>query len=162
MLEKMSKEPENSGLKPDEKGNISKNIENEKKFARINKIKIYKTIRKMEKTEKKKSRLLSEDLEGKSRKETVKLAGKIDEMTALYRKAVRKLRKRSGKLAVFSEEIGMDEQADFYIYEITLKTIMVLKNFENTYNCSILELLYKKQEIEIYKQKKKLKRLEKK
>ena len=67
------------------------NAENEAKFAKINKIKIYKEIRKMEKLSKKRTVLLSENLSEKSRKKLKQSAEKIDKMIDLYGNTLRKL-----------------------------------------------------------------------
>ena len=136
-------------------------IKNEKRLAKINKIKIYKKIVKMEKSGRKKTILVSEGLKGKSGKELKELNEKIEKMISMYKNINKKLMKQSKKLAEFSEKTAVEEPADYHIYELTLKTIMILKNFQNTYSSFIAELLYKKQEIKIYKQKRKIKKLEK-
>ena len=143
---------------PDDLDLITKN---EKRLAEINKITIYKKIVKMEKSGRKKNILVSEDLKGKSGKELKELNEKIEKMINMYRNINKKLMKQSKKLAEFSEKTAVEEPADYHIYELTLKTIMILKNFQNTYSSFITELLYKKQEIKIYRQKRKIKKLEK-
>ena len=151
MEEEIALEDRESGINP----------EIESRFMEINNIKIYKEIRKMEKLGEKKLRLLSVNLKGKSEKELVQLTKKINKMTDLYKNVIRKLMKRAKKLAEFSEDLEMKESADYDFYEMVMKNIIILKNFESTYRCFILELMYKNQEIKVYKQKKEIKKLKK-
>ena len=151
MAEEIAVEDRESGINP----------EIESRFMEINNIKIYKEIRKMEKLGEKKLRLLSVSLKGKSGKELGQLTKKINKMTDLYKDVIRKLMKRAKKLAEFSEDLEMKESADYDFYEMVMKNIIILKNFESTYRCFILELMYKNQEIKIYKQKKEIKKLKK-
>ena len=151
MAEEIAGEDRESGINP----------EIESRFMEINNIKIYKEIRKMEKLGEKKLRLLSVNLKGKSEKELVQLTKKINKMTDLYKNVIRKLMKRAKKLAEFSEDLEMKESADYDFYEMVMKNIIILKNFESTYRCFILELMYKNQEIKVYKQKKEIKKFKK-
>ena len=151
MAEEIAGEDRESGINP----------EIESRFMEINNIKIYKEIRKMEKLGEKKLRLLSVSLKGKSGKELGQLTKKINKMTDLYKNVIRKLMKRAKKLAEFSEDLEMKESADYDFYEMVMKNIIILKNFESTYRCFILELMYKNQEIKVYKQKKEIKKLKK-
>ena len=151
MAEEIAGEDRESGINP----------EIESRFIEINNIKIYKEIRKMEKLGEKKLRLLSVSLKGKSGKELGQLTKKINKMTDLYKNVIRKLMKRAKKLAEFSEDLEMKESADYDFYEMVMKNIIILKNFESTYRCFILELMYKNQEIKVYKQKKEIKKLKK-
>ena len=151
MAEEIAVEDRESGINP----------EIESRFMEINNIKIYKEIRKMEKLGEKKLRLLLISLKGKSGKELGQLTKKINKMTDLYKDVIRKLMKRAKKLAEFSEDLEMKESADYDFYEMVMKNIIILKNFESTYRCFILELMYKNQEIKIYKQKKEIKKLKK-
>ena len=151
MAEEIAVEDRESGINP----------EIESRFMEINNIKIYKEIRKMEKLGEKKLRLLLISLKGKSGKELGQLTKKINKMTDLYKNVIRKLMKRAKKLAEFSEDLEMKESADYDFYEMVMKNIIILKNFESTYRCFILELMYKNQEIKIYKQKKEIKKLKK-
>ncbi|MCP1224302.1 hypothetical protein [Sebaldella sp. S0638] len=151
MAEEIAGEDRESGINP----------EIESRFMEINNIKIYKEIRKMEKLGEKKLRLLLVNLKGKSGKELGQLTKKINKMTDLYKNVVRKLMKRAKKLAEFSEDLEMKEPADYDFYEMVMKNIIILKNFESTYRCFVLELMYKNQEIKAYKQKKEIKELKK-